>query len=257
MLGYDFLWAEAEHSTASPESIERLIIAAERRGMPSLVRVGYGYQKVIGHLQKYLTSGATGIILPQCETAEDAQLVVEAVKFPPLGRRGLAGDRWNSWGLHESNNDHNIHNNNLNHSSSSLIRNHNGLSMKERVEEENKTSICGVMIESKRGLNNLEEILQVPHLDFISFGPTDISCDLGYHGQYAHPEVSALIEKAGERILESGLATGTLILNQEEYEYWRARGFTIMCCVAQSMFVNGASNFKQEMDSYEKKRAEK
>ena len=71
LLGYDFLWAEAEHSSASPESIEKMIIAADSRGLPTIVRIGYGYQNIIGHIQKYLTSGAVGIILPQCESAED------------------------------------------------------------------------------------------------------------------------------------------------------------------------------------------
>jgi 2-keto-3-deoxy-L-rhamnonate aldolase RhmA len=94
LLGYDFLWADAEHSSAGPDSVAKLILAAERRGMPTLVRIGYGYQNIIGHSQKYLVAGAQGIILPQCESREDAEKIVDAVKFPPLGKRGLAGERW-------------------------------------------------------------------------------------------------------------------------------------------------------------------
>ena len=233
LLGYDFLWAEAEHSSASPESIERLILAAERRGLPALVRVGYGYQNIIGHIQKYLTSGAAGCILPQCETAEDAEKLVEAVKFPPHGKRGLAGDRWNSWGLGAGGN------------------------MKERVEECNNNSICGVMIENMVGYTNLDEILKVEHLDFVSFGPTDLSADLGFHGEIRHPEVMALVEEGGKKVMAKGLATGTLILSQEEYEYWRQRDFQIICCVAQHMFVESAKEFKTGMDAFETQRREK
>ena len=227
LLGYDFLWAEAEHSSASPESIERMILAAERRGLPTVVRVGYGYQNIIGHIQKYLTSGAVGIILPQCETAEDAFKLVEAVKFPPLGRRGLAGDRWNNWGLGS------------------------GGSMKKRVEDANNNSVCGVMIENRTGLNNLEAILKVEGIDFVSFGPTDLSADLGFAGEIRHPEVVAMVEEASKKILAAGKATGTIVLNQQDYEYWRTRGHQVICCVAQHIFVEAAKNVIDQMDEYE------
>jgi hypothetical protein len=48
LLGYDFLWADCEHSSATPDHILNLILAAERRNMPTLVRIGYGYQNIIG-----------------------------------------------------------------------------------------------------------------------------------------------------------------------------------------------------------------
>ncbi len=230
MLGYDFLFAEAEHSVASPESIERLIIAAERRGLPTLVRVGYGYQNIIGHIQKYLTSGAQGIILPQVESARDVELLVEAVKFPPIGKRGLAGDRWNSWGLGE------------------------GGDMQQRVEDCNNNSIIGVMIENQKGFDNLDAILKVEHLDFVSFGPTDISADLGVHGEIRHPDVVAMIEEGGKKIRAAGKATGTLVLNQEDYKYWREQDFQVMYCVAQHIFVQGAQELKNGMEDYEKNR---
>ena len=228
LLGYDFLWAEAEHSSASPESIEKMIIAAESRGLPTIVRVGYGYQNIIGHIQKYLTSGAVGIILPQCESAEDCYKLVEAVKFPPLGKRGVAGDRWNNWGLGL------------------------GGSMKERLKESNQNSICGVMIESRKGLENLDEILEVPHIDFISFGLIDISADLGLAGDIRHPEVVQLVEKASQKVINAGKARpGTIVLNQEDYLFWRKKGHQVICCVAQHMFVEAAKSFKEKMDRTE------
>ena len=92
MLDYDFLWVEAEHGTPSPSDCERLYLAAERRGLPTITRVGYGQHLEPGLLQKYLVGGSQGIILPQCESALDVQRIVDAVKFPPIGRRGLAGE---------------------------------------------------------------------------------------------------------------------------------------------------------------------
>jgi HpcH/HpaI aldolase/citrate lyase family len=87
LLGYDFLWADAEHSSASSSDISRCILAADCRGLPTLVRVGYGYQNTIGHIQKYLVEGAQGIILPQCESASDVQRVVCSDLLKPCAWR--------------------------------------------------------------------------------------------------------------------------------------------------------------------------
>ena len=40
MLGYDFLWVEAEHSSAVSSDCEPMYIAAERRGLPTITRIG-------------------------------------------------------------------------------------------------------------------------------------------------------------------------------------------------------------------------
>lgn len=229
LLGYDFLWADAEHSSATPSDVARWILAAERRGMPTLARIGYGYQDIIGHAQKYLVAGAQGIILPQCESREDVERVVDAVKFPPIGKRGLAGDRWNAWALPGSD-------------SSSLA---------QRIEECNQNSIVGIVVESQNGIQNLGEMLQVDELDFVFLAPTDLSADLGLHGQIRHPKVLELIEKAGKQVQDAGKAAGMLTLSPEDYDYWRQRGFSILCCVAQNLFLDGARTMIEEIKKKE------
>jgi hypothetical protein len=67
----------------------------------------------------------------------------------------------------------------------------------------------------------------------------------------------ALVEEGEKKVMAKGLATGTLILSQEEYEYWRQRDFQIICCVAQHMFVESAKEFKTGMDAFETQRREK
>ena len=98
---------------------------------------------------KNISMNSKGIILPQCESKEDALKVVEAVKFPPLGKRGLARDRWNSWGMGtvpksaESESDSSID------------------TFERRVEIANQNSVVGVMIENSAGVEALDDILQV------------------------------------------------------------------------------------------------
>lgn len=230
LLGYDFLWADAEHSSASASDMARLILAAERRGMPTLVRIGYGYQNIIGHAQKFLVAGAQGILLPQCENGDEVRQIVDAVKFPPVGKRGLAGERWNNWGITGEDDQ---------------------TTLAERVEESNKNSIVGIVVESQKGLASLDEMLDVPELDFVFVAPTDLSADLGLHGQIRHPQVLRLVEEAGQRIQAAGKAAGMLVLSPQDYSYWRKRGFTVLCCVAQNLFIDGARGMMNSMSTLE------
>ena len=158
------------------------------------------------------------------------------MKFPPLGKRGLAGDRWNAWGMGAP-----------------------GGSMADRVAASNANSVVGVMIESLEAAERLDEILAEPNLDFVSLGPTDISASMGRHGDIYHPEVVAKVEELGARIMDSGVATGTLILNMEDWRFWRARGFQVMCCVAATFFADGAgamaTGIKAELQAEQAARA--
>ena len=250
LLGYDFLWADAEHSSASPDDIASMILAAERRGLPTLVRIGYGYQNIIGHVQKYLVSGAQGILLPQCESREDVEQIVKAVKFPPLGQRGLAGERWNAWGLAIASDDESD-------STSSKY-----LSLSNCTATANQNSIVGVLIENQIGLDVLDEIMCVPGLDMIFLAPTDLSANMGLHGQIRHPKVLAKIEEAGEKIQRFNenhrdetdkIALGTLVLNADDYTYWRERKFNVLCGVAQNLFMDGAKDLLNNIYDYEER----
>jgi len=80
MGAFDFLWVEAEHGTPSPSDCEKLYLAAERRALPTVTRIGYGEHLEPGLMQKYLVGGSGGIILPQCESALDVRRVVDGVK---------------------------------------------------------------------------------------------------------------------------------------------------------------------------------
>jgi hypothetical protein len=124
----------------------------------------------------------------------------------------------------------------------------------ESVKRANEQSVVGVMIEDVNvSMDEIDRMCDIEHLDFISLGPTDISATMGIPGDIRNPRVNEVVEKMGRRIMENGKATGTLILNQDDYLYWRDRGFQVMCTVAQSMFVTGASGLMNQMKDMETK----
>lgn len=211
------------------------------------------------HAQKYLVAGAQGILLPQCESKENVERVVEAVKFPPLGLRGLAGERWNAWGMAQPQRPSSTHDNNHTQQQSTTF-----LSIADCVAESNRNSVVGVLVETQRGLDVLEEILSVQELDLVFLAPTDLSADLGVHGQLRHPSVLQLIEDTlhriheyneKERIAKRGwhpVSVGTLAVSPNDYVYWRDRNVAVLCGVAQCMFVDGAKGFIDTVKAYEK-----
>mmetsp|Transcript_33992 Transcript_33992/g.74766 ORF Transcript_33992/g.74766 Transcript_33992/m.74766 type:complete len:441 (+) Transcript_33992:69-1391(+) len=239
LLGYDFLWADAEHSTATPATIANQIMAAERRGLPTLVRIGYGYHNIIGHSQKYLVAGAQGIILPQCESSDDVRMIVDAVKFPPLGRRGLAGERWNAWGLGKEEEEQ------------QQQEEEEGPPLGRRVQMANDNSVVGVVVESRRGIDALDDILSVKEVDFVFVAPTDLSSDVGLHGQIRHPDVVDMIDEAGRAIRAAGVSSGMLALTGDDYVFWRNRGFEVMAGVATNMFIDGATSLLHAARAHE------
>ena len=96
LVGLDFVIIDAEHTSVTPETAENLYRAAELRGMSTTTRIGENTQQVI---QKFLDAGSQGVVIPMVNTREDAQRVVDASKYPPIGKRGLAGSRSANWNI--------------------------------------------------------------------------------------------------------------------------------------------------------------
>mmetsp|Transcript_17147 Transcript_17147/g.39600 ORF Transcript_17147/g.39600 Transcript_17147/m.39600 type:complete len:155 (-) Transcript_17147:102-566(-) len=130
------------------------------------------------------------------------------------------------------------------------------------TESANQNSIVGVLVENQIGLDALDEIMSVPELDLIFIAPTDLSANMGLHGQIRHPKVLAKIEEAGKKILQFNeehrneteqIALGTLVLNADDYSYWRERNFNVLCGVAQNMFIEGAKDLLDKIHDYEQR----
>jgi 4-hydroxy-2-oxoheptanedioate aldolase len=113
-------------------------------------------------------------------------------------------------------------------------------------------------------LDALEELLTVPELDLVFIAPTDLSADMGLHGQIRHPavlqkveETALAIHKHNTRRVDAGLhpvAVGTLAVTVDDVIYWKDRNIQVLCGVAQCMFVNGAKGFMEAVQEYEERR---
>lgn len=168
--GFDFLTVDAEHSAVDLPQVQQMFQAI-RSGGPrcaSLVRVhGVDYAFV----KRYLDAGADGIIAPLVNTREQAETLVQAVKYPPIGNRGVGFCRANDYGMR----------------------------LKESVETANDETLVVVQIEHIDAVNNIDEILSVPGVDAAFIGPYDLSASMGLTAKFEHPDFLA----AQARILDA------------------------------------------------------
>lgn len=168
--GMDFITVDAEHSAVDLVETQK-IFQAIRSGNPNtetFVRLhGVDYSLT----KRYLDSGATGIIGPLVNTAAQARMLVEACKYPPLGKRGVGFCRANEYGL----------------------------KVEEHFRNANDEILLAVQIEDIEAVNNIDEILSVEGIDAAFIGPYDLSASMGITAQFENPEFIS----ARERILKS------------------------------------------------------
>ena len=154
LLGFDFVYFDREHTSNSWETIEKLILASLSVDTPSIIRIEDNDPV---NIRKTFELGAQGVLVPHVCTREDAESIVKAAKFPPLGIRGTA-DTVRSAGYHVDD-------------------------MKKYLSESNKNTLVCALIEDKEAMENIEEIASVEGLDVLCFGAGDYSTSVGRPGE--------------------------------------------------------------------------
>jgi 4-hydroxy-2-oxoheptanedioate aldolase len=167
LAGLDFVRIDNEHSWRQDSSAEHLMRAANLMGIMAIMRVDRDNPYLI---RKALEIGALGVLVPDVHDAKEAEAIVKAAKFPPMGTRGYSGQNWSGgWGTRAG---------------------------RPWVEWSNSEPMIGVMIENKAAIKNLDDILAVDGLDFVHMGPADYSMSLGLGApDKNHPEVQRAINK--------------------------------------------------------------
>ena len=181
---FDFIGIDLEHSTVSQEQAQRIIAASQAGGVPCLPRVASHNGEQIHRL---LDSGADGVIVPNVNTPEQVERLVEWVKYPPIGRRGYGVSRAQGYGF----------------------------DFDSAVERWNLDSVLLIQIESIEAVEAVEDLLAHPEVDGALVGPYDISGSLNLPGRISHPKV----REAGQRVVEvcrkMGRACGTQVVDPD------------------------------------------
>lgn len=162
--GFDWLCLDMEHSVIELKDAQNLIAHIHANGMDALVRVGKNEEVII---KRIMDAGATGVIVPMVNSAEDARQAVDYVKYPPVGKRGVGLARAQKYGT----------------------------GFDEYKTWLQESSVVIAQIEHIKAVENIEAILDVDGIDGIMIGPYDLSGSMGMPGEYHRPEVIQAIER--------------------------------------------------------------
>lgn len=204
--GFDFVIVDNEHGPAGIESTEHMLRAARGAGIVPVVRT------LEQDILRILDIGASAIQVPQVNSGDQARRIVAAAKYPPVGSRGAAfSTRAAGYGFFGG---------------------------EPHVKASNEGTSVIVMAETRAAIENIDEIVAVPGVDAVFFGPNDLSFSLGYPGQMQHREVVAAIEHGVARALAAGVAPGVLAPTIEDFHRLRRIGVRYIPMVMSGVVGN-------------------
>ena len=215
-LGFDFVIIDCEHCPMDYETAENMIRAAELSDITPVVRIGMNVQQ---HIQRYMDAGAAGVLIPLINSGADARRVVDAVKYPPIGKRGLFAGRGAMFGVQ---------------------------AVAEYVKQANEETFVGLQIETQEGLDAQDEIIAAEHADLIFLGPGDLSSTFGVHGEQRHPKVVQTIRDLTPKIRAAGKHVGTIAASGEHAREWSDQGVKWLVSSTNRFFMAGSGAYLQE-----------
>jgi 2-keto-3-deoxy-L-rhamnonate aldolase RhmA len=222
-LGLDFLLIDTEHTTMSLETIENMVRATD--AMPSktetVVRVPWNDPV---RLKRVIDIGVGGVMVPMIGTAEEARNLVNALRYPPEGIRGIAGSRATGYGRN----------------------------MEEYVNTANGSILTIAQIENEEGLENAQEIAEVDGIDALFVGPADLSGALGIFAEWESKDYQDAVKHVIEAGNAANVPVGTLTVNLDDIEETVEQGFGFL--IAGKDAAHLMSGTQQAIDRYDKAR---
>ncbi len=193
-LGLDWICVDLEHGSLSYRDVLNHARAARGSYTAVLVRVP---SATIDSVKRCLDLGIHGVILPLVRSPEDLREGFSFARYPPAGIRAIGGERALRWGLKKD----------------------------EYLSVANEETMVIPNIETAESSRSIEEILDVPGLEAIFFGPTDLSASQGHFNQWEGLGVAEDILRMRELAAKRGIASGVVAPNSEDAKKRKAQGF--------------------------------
>jgi 2-keto-3-deoxy-L-rhamnonate aldolase RhmA len=198
-LDLDFVLVDMEHTTMTLETVETMArsVDAANNGTDTVVRVPWNDPV---RLKRVVDIGVAGVMVPMIDSAEEARTLVESIRYPPEGIRGIAGSRATGYGRN----------------------------FEEYVTNANGTILTIAQIETKAGLENVEEIANVDGIDALFVGPADLSSALGMFAEWDSQEFVDAIQPIIDASETTGVPVGTLTVDIDAIDERLEQGFDFL-----------------------------
>ena len=212
--GCEFIIFDMEHGGLALEQFKTLSIISNAHKISPLIRipeVSYNY------IARALDLGACGIMAPMVNTPEDALRIVNSSKYPPLGKRGAG------FGF--------AHDNYVNQNPLTYI------------EKANNTLVNIIQIETKKALENVNDIASIEGVDCLWVGHFDLTNFLGVPGDFTSKIYLNAINEIVIAAKSNNKSLGIMINNKKELETYSKLGFN-MIAVGTEMNILSRSIFQ-------------
>ncbi len=209
--GFDWVAVDLEHTATDIQVAENLIRAIDGAGCPALVRLTNNDENLI---KRVMDSGASGLIVPMVESADDARAAVNAMYYPPRGKRGVGLARAQKYGPGFD-------------------------EYRNWLESE---AVCIVQIEHINAVKNARNILGVEGVDGYMLGPYDLSASLGKPGDFDNLEFKAAVEEMHAIGREMGKPGGLHIVEPDAAKLKEAidKGLTFIAYSIDTRMIDAA-----------------
>lgn len=213
--GFDAVTLDMQHGMVDVASAFRQIAVVRAAGSRAVVRIPVGEYQTASRM---IDAGADGIIAPMIETVEDAKAFADFMKYPPLGQRSWGATRALQLDAMDGNpsSDHD-----------------------HWRQEANRSALAIVMIETRKALESLDDILALPGIDGIFVGPSDLSIALsdGRAVNVDAPEAVKAIEHAAARAQAAGKFAAIFSMSGDHGRRYAALGYRFITLTTEMHYL--------------------
>ena len=221
-VGADFVFMEYEHMSFNQAQLADFVLSCRLCGLPVVSKCAYLDRSVITRL---LDAGITGIQLPWTETSAEAVELVRYMKFPPAGIRAAAPGIGNT--------------------------EYELVDAKEWVKQANEDTIAIAHVETKTGVDNIDQILAVSEIDIMYIGLFDLTISMGRAGEFEDAEVKNALARLIDAAKAHQKIAGMWAPSYELARPWIERGVRFMEIGSDVGFImNGARNLMKQFPGH-------
>jgi 4-hydroxy-2-oxoheptanedioate aldolase len=215
LASFDYYMLDAEHGLIDPMQATNVIRACERANITPLVRIGPKDPKLV---LQYMDAGMMGVMMPGLETVAEIKMLVDAVKYAPLGKRGIGISRASGYMAY-------------------------GSEAAAFIKFTNEETLVIPQFEDAALIDRFTEMMSVPGVDACIIGPRDLSLNMGFTDGPQHPEVQEMIDRAIAACKKANVAAGITAGTRADAAKQVARGAQMILAPAQILIFNASKEF--------------
>ena len=222
--GLDFVVVDMEHSAFTNADLADMVAWLKSTSIAPFVRIP---QIQYHFIARALDAGVLGVVAPNVRNADEARKLVEAAKYPPMGKRDFYYGGLNSDFRRDDANKY--------------------------IDFSNENTTCVCMIESPEAVKDVEEIAGTPGVDALWVGHWDLSQFMGIRGQFDHPRFIEAVKSITDTAHTNKLAAIIQPADLEQAKRWKQLGFNAFSYDAdffiyQKALIKAISDFRNVIE---------